>query len=185
MGRRTEIRNQVRNLLLNNTSVGESVYTNPTAPSWVEELPVILIRTMNESIEIFNQAPREYRKTLELTIEAIASGNEVGSEVSGGTLEDLLDKICHEIECVMTKDTSLVGFVSDVIPVSIDFDYESDGNVPIGAAKVIYSLVYYEQLPTPDKVDGINDFLTAEVQIDVGDANVDNVEDDPINIPQV
>ncbi len=79
-------------MLLGATNAGSSVYASRVRPlisnGWQRELPAIIVYTMDEAGEIFNQAPREYRRRVELVVEIHAEGNDALDD----TLDTLLDK---------------------------------------------------------------------------------------------
>lgn len=178
--RRRLIREKFTEILKGQTSVGERVFSNPSAPTWAEELPVILIRTLTESSEMYGQAPREYMRTLQIMVEIIVEGGEDGlcpSTDDDGQpcqtfVEDKLDDIAHEIEDALFLDTTVGDTASDLMPVSAEFDFVAEGASPIASARMIYNVVYYELLPASlDKVPGIADFKTANVSWKVGHDN--------------
>lgn len=195
--RRKLIRKKFAEILKGKTSVGDRVFSNTSSPTWTEELPVILIRTLTESSEMYGQAPREYQRTLQVMVEIIVEGGEGGlcssTDDEGKPcetfVEDKLDDIAKEIECALFVDDTVGGTASDIMPLSAEFDFVAEGNKPIASGRLIYNVVYYELLPSSlDKVPGIADFKTASVEYKVGhhDEGPDEVIEakDTVVIPQ-
>lgn len=197
VSRRKLIRQKFVEILKGKTSVGDRVFSNPSAPTWADELPVILIRTLTESSEMYGQAPREYQRTLQVMVEIIVEGGEDGlcpsTDIDGQPcttfVEDKLDDIAQEMECALFVDDTVGGTASDLMPLSAEFDFVAEGEKPIGSARMIYNVVYYELLPSSlDKVSGIDDFKTASVEYKVGHHDEDPDDQieakDTVVIPQ-
>lgn len=197
--RRKAIRDQVKELLLGKTDVGERVFSNPSNPTWAEELPVILIRSLSESTEKYAEAPREFKRDLQILVEIIVQGQEDGTcpEDCAMYVEDKLDQIAFQVDCFLLADDRLGCDVStekaiadNFEPTSAEFDFVSEGEKPIGLARLIYTATYYEQLPANlDKAAGLADFKTVAADWHVGhhDDEPDLTEterSDLIDIPQ-
>lgn len=176
--RRKAIRQQIKKLLLSKTAVGDRVFTNSSNPTWQEELPVILIRSLSESIEKYAESPREFKKDLQIIVEIIVQGQEDGTcpEDCKSFVEDKLDDIAFEVDCALLADDRL-GFdavtkkviADNIEPTSAEFDYVSEGEKPTGAARLTYTVTYYELLPaTLDKASGLSDFKEVAVDWHVG-----------------
>ena len=187
--RRQDIRKKIREILIGKTIAGTRVFTNQAAPTWVEDLPVILIYPRSESAELFNQAPRELKREIQMVIEIVASGSEEPNAEDKDTVEDILDEMSTLIECEMARDETLENLADMSILTSTDFDFAGEGAKPIGSARLVYNIVYYEASPAvAGKVAGVSPFTKIHADYKVGhhnespDAQIE--ADDDIAIPQ-
>jgi hypothetical protein len=179
------IRKKIRELLLNKTKACERVYTNQASPTWIENLPAIIIYSLSEDITKFNQAPRELKRDLQVVIEIMASGAEEPNTACHNTAEDCLDDIAEQVECIMSKSETLDGVCDDNILSSIEFDFVPEGQKPVGSARLIYTVTYVEHSPRATcPQDGYGDFELGKVDWDVGhhDDTPDGVIDAQDNI---
>lgn len=186
---RQEIRKKIRELLIGKTKAGDRVFTNQAAPTWVEDLPVILIYPRSESVELFNQAPRELKRDIQMVIEIVASGSEEPNAEDKDTVEDQLDEMSSLIECELARDETFEGLVDMSILTSTDFDFAGEGAKPIGSARLVYTVVYYENSPAVgSKIAGVSPFTKIHADYKVGHNNEapdDQIEaNDDIAIPQ-
>lgn len=175
--RRKVIRNTIRDLLKGNTRAGDKVFTNLSSPNWREQSPVIIIYTRAETVEELNVSPREYRRTLELAIEITAEGSEDPN--SGDNVEDTLDDIVSQVELILNRDETLgeienslgkkVALVDALILGSLDFTFEDGGQKPAGAARIIFNVVYHENMPgSLDDQNNIGNMKRVHVDWNVG-----------------
>lgn len=186
---RKTIRKKVVELLKNNTDVGPRVFPNASVPTWEEELPVILIYPRAEPITEYGSAPREYQRGLDLAIEIIAKGPEVDEEgnppINQKSLEDILDDIVEQVECVMEKDDTLGGVTDETILQNIEFEFEGAGGVPVGSARLTYEVTYYTMAPRSlDKQAGVSDFKKIEAEWNIGEDPDTKEATDSLDIPQ-
>jgi len=175
------------------TDAQDRVFTSQTTPSWVEDLPLILIYTRSEDVEIFNEAPREWKRMVNFVIEVIAKGPEEPNliDVNATTefLDDTLDKITSQVECELSRDDTLNATADDINLSSVEFAFEGDGQFPIGSARLIYQVTYYTSVPDSiDKQAGVTDLTGADIDWHVGHDNeapdLTNTEaQDSVDIP--
>lgn len=183
------IRKKIQEILKGKTDVGDRILTNQGTPTWDKELPVIIIYPKNESVTMFNQAPRELRKDLEVVLEVIAKGPEILEDIEKPTVEDQLDDILEQIECALSPDQTLGDVTDNHVLTNVDFEFAADGGFLIGHARVTYTVTYVEFSPKSiDKQSGVTDFVTAQVSYKVGHHDSepdDQIEaEDTIDIPQ-
>ena len=138
---RQTIREAVQKILLNETEAGGNVYMNKMIPPQHENLPEIIIYTKDETITMQTNAPREYKRELDLVIEIMVQAN---NEV---TAQDLLDKIARQVELLMGKDDSLLCNTGEAILTNIHLEYDESGTSPIGACVMNYNCIYYDTVP--------------------------------------
>jgi len=184
--RRKLIREAVKGILKGKTAAGDKVYSNLSSPTWRQQLPAIVIYSRSEAVETFNVAPKEYKHTLQLAIEAIAYGNE--DPAAKDLLEDLLDQIGEDITREMHRDETLgetinvfgkkTALIDSMDLRSMEFQFEGDGARPTGSLTLVFDLVYYEMRPASmEEQAGISDLETINAKWKVGhhDSAPDNI----------
>lgn len=172
---RKQIRAAVAQLLQGISGVGSRVFESRSRQVWPEELPAILVYTRTETAEIFNESPREYKRTLQLAVEVIAKGDE--------NVDDTLDDLCQEIEHRIFQDDTLDNLVSDTILSDTEIDFVPDGEQPVGAARITFNVEYFTL--APEEQEGLDDFLRAHIET----TPVPSTEDtepavDDVDLPQ-
>ncbi len=161
MHQRQIIREAIRDILLNKTKAKARVYTNRASLNHTEEMPVIVIFPQSEDVTVFNESPRQLKKILSVVIEIGAIGQEQpvpGEKLCGPFAEDILDDLAEEVECELSRDDTIGGAADDITPASTEFDFRPEGSEPIGTARLVYAVTYYEFSPaTRDKQTQINE----------------------------
>lgn len=185
MSQRQLIRKVIKDLLKGATDAGEQVFTSRSIPTWVENLPVILIYTKDENVERFNEAPKSYRRILNLELEIVAKGSE------DEDVQEVLDRVSDQIESLMEKDETLgndenKNNIANKLELSkVEYTLEADGDSPVGMAKNTYSIEYF----TDVVFDCFPDFKQANIDYQVGhhDESPDDVIDaqDQVDVPIV
>jgi hypothetical protein len=187
---RKVIRKKVAEILKGKTDAGDRVFPNSAVPSWVEELPVILVYPRAEPASKYSQAPRELERELAIEVEIVAKGpltDEDGNEPIGQkSLEDILDDIAEQVECEMSRDETLGSTVDDSILTNTEFEFDGAGSEPIGSARLTFSATYFTYYPrNVDKQIDLDDFKKSEIDYHIGDA-ADTVEgNDDLDLPQI
>ncbi|MGD9664616.1 MAG: hypothetical protein AB7U34_05375 [Novosphingobium sp.] len=131
---RKTIRHAIKDALLNNTSAGAHVYASRTRPIPATSLPAILVYTNNEAVEIFNESPREYRRTLTLGIEIAARADEA--------LDDTLDDIAQEIERILSENQT-PGGADTLLLTGAEIVLTKDGDNQHGSCVLTYDAIYF------------------------------------------
>lgn len=184
------IRKKIVEILTGATDAGVRVFPNASVPPAEEELPVILVYPRSESAGKYAESPRELERDLDLAIEIVAKGPEVNVDLETPkegekTLEDILDDIADQIECAMSRDETLQGTADDSILTNTEFEFESVGGLPIGSARLTYSVTYFTMLPRDvSKQSGLAAFKKVEADWNIGDDENTREADDSIDIPQ-
>jgi len=143
--KRTEIRKQVELLLNGNTDAGTSVWPTRARELNDEMLPAILIYTNSEQVELFEEAPRRYRRTLELEIQVITLADEY--------CDDALDLISNQVERILGKNDDLQGLVESCDLSSVVMGVFDNGSTLRGASVLTFDVVYYDENPTYEEFD--------------------------------
>lgn len=189
MHRRTTIRKAIAKILKGKTAAGDRVFTNQSTPSWDGELPCIKLYPRSEDATEFATAPRELKRIIELSVEIKVSGPE-DPESEKPTVEDQLDDLCEQIECELSRDDTVNNTADDIILTATEFEFDGSGALPIGSARLTYSVTYHQGVPdTIDKQAGIEDFKRSHIDTHIGhndeEPDLANKEaEDDIVLPQ-
>ncbi len=155
--------------LLGATNAGASVYASRVAPlisnGWQSELPAIIVYTMDEAGEIFNQAPREYRRRVELVVEIHAEGNEA--------LDDTLDTLARQVERLLLRDDTLGDTANDLRYVRSRMVLLDQSEHLTGACRLIFEAEYFDRHPDDDFNDSLPNFNTLNTEYSLGNAQPD------------
>lgn len=160
------IRKQAVAVLMGATNAGASVYASRVAPlisnGWQSELPAIIVYTMDESGEIFNQAPREYRRQVELVVEIHAEGNEA--------LDDTLDTLARQVERLLLMDDTLGDTVNDLQYVRSRMVLLDQSEHLTGACRLIFEAEYFDRHPDDLFNESLPDLNSIKTEYSLGNA---------------
>lgn len=166
------IRKQAVAVLLGATNAGASVYASRVAPlisnGWQSELPAIIVYTMDESAEIFNQAPREYRRRVELVVEIHAEGNEA--------LDDTLDTLARQVERLLLMDDTLGGTANDLQYVRSRMVLLDQSEHLTGACRLIFEAEYFDRHPDDLFNQSLPNLNTVKTEYSLGNAQPDSAD---------
>lgn len=183
------IRKAVVEILKGNTDAGARVFPNATVPPWVEELPVILVYQVSESVSTLGDSPKEIIRSLTLAIEIVAKGPEENVDLATPepgvkSLEDTVDDIGEQVECFMHADDTLKGTCDKSDLTNTEFDFEPSGGVPIGSARLTYTASYTTMVPRDtSKQNAGDDFKTNEIDYNIGDDENTREATDTVDLP--
>lgn len=166
MNPRKLIRKKVASILVDKTSYLKRVYLSRKVPFSKDdeaEDGVILVFVEKENASLFNRAPKEYKKTLTLSIAIIKSLNP--DDVIA--IEDQLETVAEQVEKILAKNDTLDGLCSEVDFESYEAITNEDGEFKEGAIKLTYSITYYEQAGLEEA--DLEDFNESSVVIAHGD----------------
>lgn len=149
---RSEIREKVTELLTGVTAAGARVYPTRTRPVWNGQLPAIAIYTETEEAEVYDEAPRRYKRTLTLAIELYASDKD--------NCDDVLDALSNQVEALMDgADTLGLEGVNDVVYAGAEMSVVGEGKALTGGAKLTYLVEYFTEagavIPDADRLDTV------------------------------
>jgi hypothetical protein len=162
MNPRKQIRNKVFELINDETDFGERVFLSRKVPFGKNdecEKGVILVFIERESAAIFNQAPKEYKKTLTLSVAIIKSLDPEEIEA----IEDQLEVIAEQIEGILEKNDTLDELCSECDFQSYEVSSNDEGEFKEGAIKLTYSITYYVEVGKEEA--DLSEFETSEVKI--------------------
>ncbi|SDI55512.1 hypothetical protein [Pseudomonas abietaniphila] len=163
------IRKQAVAQLLGRTSAGASVFASRVAPlitnGWQDELPAIIVYTMDESGVIFNSAPREYLRTVQLVVEIHASAD--------AALDDTLDAICRQVENLLLQDDTLGDTVNDLRYAQTRMVIRDEGDELLGGCRIVFNAEYLDRHPDDNFNDSLPNFNTLNTEYSLGNAQPD------------
>lgn len=131
---RKAIRAAVQALLLNNTSAGESVFTNRETKYFRTELPSITIYSEEESAVNRDITARQYIRTYGLRIELKTEASD--------SVDDDLDDLAKEVEDILKADTSLTGTAISCEYKSSQISLSAEGDKLRGTLTLNYEVKY-------------------------------------------
>lgn len=173
---RKAIRQAVAALLSGKTAAGARVFASRATPVWGQELPVVLVYTGSEQSVVFNAAPKEYRRTVRVVVEAVAKAAE--------GVDDLLDDMAEQIEQAVALDDTLGGTASDCQVAQVDMDVVDGGEQPMAACRITFDVQYMKLAPFEQPEPFVTALTGADVDMDLAqpDGRIDSSQ--TINLPQ-
>lgn len=155
--------------LIGQTSAGSKVYPNRIRPfvsnGWTSQLPAIVVYTLDEQAEIFNAAPREYLRTVQLVVEIQASADD--------SLDDVLDGIAESVELILLRDDTLSGTVNDLQLVRSRMALREEGETLIGACMIQFDAEYLDRRPDDAFNATLEDLATVTTQFSLNNQQPD------------
>lgn len=144
----------------NNDLFGQDVFDQRSVPTNIELLPVILVYSKNTSVERFDESPKRYMESVDITMECVTQHDD------DSLLADELDDLAAAVEKIIEDNYYLEENCESINLKSIIVDTEGTGQSPIGSAKVTYTFeivneprqdVIHDDLKTLDNNWQIND----------------------------
>lgn len=126
------------------------VFENRMKPIWEAELPAVNVYGINESAEIFNVAPREYKRTLAVRIDVVVKADE--------NTDDAIDALTRKIEKILFMNETLDGVVSDVVLGDTEMELDTDGRSLTGLARMTWLVTYFTFAPGDEALENLDDF---------------------------
>lgn len=142
---RTQIRNAVTALLLNNTSAGNKVYESRVYPLENPKLPALLIYTKQEVVADQSMSrPRTQVRQLQLTVEAYVKAT--------SNIDETADTLAVEVEQIIAADPTLGGLAKDAMLTNTDIQFLDDGEKPIAVAVLTFTVNYTVKENAPQTI---------------------------------
>lgn len=151
------IRETVKELLLNNTSVLDRVFVNRYTPLWQTEMPCICIYFKKDTPQPRPRGSYFYRRNLFLVVEIMVKATP--------SMDDDIDDIALEVEDIILPNLYLLGPYADDQIASFqdlqdtDISLSADGQKLFGSGRMTFLLEYDQDLP--EMKEGVTDFKTA------------------------
>lgn len=168
MHERQAIRDAAVALLTGETAAGARVYKTRIEPVLGADLPAISVYTDSETVAPSSglTAPQELTRTVELAVEGWVTA------ATTDALDDALDDLCLEIETAMDQDLNLDETAYSSLLASTESAWKLDGRVPIGAVRMVWTVVYHTDLRVAAPED---DLSTLDIHYDLN--NEQDTED--------
>ena len=133
---RIEIRNKCKVLMGQYVDIGGRIFCSRPNPSWLSEVPLLLIYFSDEECDDKNSSPKIYTKTANLIFEIL--------QRQENDVDDYLDSRAFEIEHAMEIEKCLgIGCVQDVTQRrSIPTTISSEGSENTASLKVHFEVEY-------------------------------------------
>lgn len=173
----SDIRKQIRSAVTTRlrdaaTAAADRVFPTRAISLDLPGLPALAVYTARESISLFGEAPREYKRQLEVVVECFCTADQAS--------DDAVDDLATQVEAAMAgfeyaedKRALLTGVEGPIV--------DAEGAQPIGSVRLTYTVDYYT---TPD-VPAEEDFTSAALSWDLGPEPDAAIEaEDTINLPQ-
>lgn len=140
---RKQIRDAVQAYLAANVTAALAVIAGRVHPVEVAILPALLIYTNEESAEDIAKATagrdRKLSRTLTMTIEAYAAGDEV---------VDTLDTIAAQVEPLAMA--GVPAWVKEIELTGTAIELTGEATEPAGMLRLTYQVIYHANMATPD-----------------------------------
>lgn len=157
---RKVIRKAAADALMNRTGVGRNVFASRSQPLWEDyEVPAICVYCESESIDVAIEAPRSYRRELDLKFEVA---------VAGADADDQLDELGDRIERLIGRSNRLTYLgepsVAEIALASERLSYQREGKRIAGFLEMTFKAVYYTSEPDDDDADPVDDLNTVSTE---------------------
>lgn len=157
-----KIREYVKNILLDKTPARERVRIGRSVPTQAEDLPTLLVYTQGETVSRFDEAPKSYRRNMNLVIECLEAGD------TDDDLDSRLEELGEKVEELIEADETFGGLINKVELSSTSYQTEPDGQSPIGSLVLGFNVDFFT---FPKAHEAIDDFKRADVDWKVGHHN--------------
>ena len=173
---RKAIRNAMKDLLLaGNTAAADRVFASRGHPLQKDELPAILVYTLQEGSEVFEASPKRYRRTVQVAVDCIASLSE--------HVDDALDDLAEQIETLVAADDTLGGTASDCELTQTEMSIAQVAEDTVMSCRLTFSVQYLKDAPG-DLSDTLDDFKKVDLKVDVAPADGQLETRNTIELPQ-
>ena len=135
---RHQIRDAVVTLVTGLTTTGSNVWASRVYPMDDDNLPGLIVRTMDEPIAPGGSLGYRIRRMLSLEIEA-----RVKAEETAAPLDEQLDTICAEVEAALGGSITLGGLAQSCALTRTRFAHAGSMERPVGIAVMTWMIAYY------------------------------------------
>lgn len=132
--KRTEIRQALVALLLNNTGATDRVFSNRVRAYDSKKFPAIAVFDESEAATVRDMAGRNYLRKLLTKIEVVTEGK--------GNYDEIIDNLALEIETIVSANPKISGKAQGVIYQGTELTFEQSGAGIICAATLTYEITY-------------------------------------------
>lgn len=157
--RKRAIREYVKRKLVGKTDASDRVFINRVIPTQIEELPVILVYSLGESISRFNEAPKDYKRDFNLRVEIVSAGDQ------DDDLDERLELIADKVESLLEQDETFGDLVSHIELKSTEYTGDHEAQSPVGMLALNYSVIFVTDAISEISLD---DFTGTDIKYSVG-----------------
>jgi hypothetical protein len=140
----SHVRTQIRDRFVTLLGPVGTVHASRIYPLAEDALPVLLVYTNNETIDVDGAAFNALDRSLEVVVEIV--------EQATATLDTALDTLLASVEAAIGADEDLNGLALHAAPASIEVSMSTEGAQPIGRARLTYSVLYRTTYTDPTVV---------------------------------
>lgn len=129
------------------------------------ELPAMCVYGTRETITLWQESPRQYKRELDLRVEII---------VEGTGADDQLDDIGHEVEQLIGRSNRLQyereNTVSEILLTGDVLDFRQEGEKIIGSLVKTYTATYFTYEPDELDSEPVDDLNTINTDYSLSNA---------------
>lgn len=160
---RKKIRDEIKRRLTGSTAAGSRVFTNRATPLFDQDYPLILIYTLTDSAEKYQEAPLMYRRDLTVGLDLVEG------QVDEAT-DDALDALAVEVETVMGD--AMADYLQEPGGDSLVMDLQlgqcrvgitEQGGEHFASLKMEYTASYLQAIPDEAQAAALDDFAEAGI----------------------
>lgn len=134
----------IRDILLKaKTEAIDRIHISRSIPSRPDDQddtsPIVLIYSTDEQAEVFDRAPKRYRRLLTIKIELL----DIGS--TDDQLDGRLEFLGEQVETAMELSDTINGTCSRFEFTGSQYQFEPDGQSPVGALVLQYQVEFFTQ----------------------------------------
>lgn len=131
-----------------------------------KRLPAIAVYTDTDDVspESHDTAPLQLEREVDVMVEAAIATSAVAPE----QIDDQLDDLARQIEIAIARDTQLGGVASYCRLASSEVTVLEHGDESIGVVRLSFRTRYFDAMVDAEST--LDDFVTADVQVSLGNA---------------
>ena len=126
-------------LTVGSPSWGTRVFPTRMIPWRKQHLPAVAVYTQRETSQDLETAPREYKRSLVLAVEAVVQQLD--------NVDDQLDAIALELESAMDADWRFGSTCANSSLTGTELDVGVQGDMPVGFLRLSYTFEYFTDAP--------------------------------------
>lgn len=166
------IKEAVKNALSGVLIGDNTVEIAKTIPSQVEHLPKILIYSVNETVNRFDEAPKTYERTLNIKIECVVASH------AEDDMDSRLEQIAEAVEARIESDETFSGLVHRAELTNVEYESTTEAQSIVGMVALTYEL-YYKTQPMPGQI--LREFSGVDTDWKIGHHNESTSEDNVVD----
>lgn len=157
---RTEIRKRLKNLLVASNICDGRISTNRTNERIEPEYPFVNIEAVSESISIWDETPRTYKRDFSVEVKIVDRFNVSHPEER---VDDKLESLMDSIESIITQNETLNGISEDIKLQSNDLIFFNEGEDYIAVLTIRMIVTYHKEVGI--EREDLSPLYTSEIKI--------------------